>query len=35
MGFRPPEEGSPFFDAFDFADGSCALENRSEVARGM
>jgi hypothetical protein len=36
MGLRPPEEDSPLsFDAFDFAEGSWALENLSDVARGM
>ena len=37
MGFRTEDEDdSPWLlDAFDFAEGWCALENRSEVALGM
>ena len=37
MGFlTEDEDGCPWlFDAFDFAGGWCALENRSEVALGM
>ena len=37
MGFlTEDEDDSPWlFDPFDFAEGWCALENRSEVALGM
>ncbi len=37
MGFLTEyeDDSSPFFDTFDFAEGWCALENRSDVALGM
>ena len=36
MGLRPPEDDSALsLEAFDFAEGSWALENRSDVARGI
>ena len=37
IGFRTPdpEPSEPLYESFFFADGSCALENLSVVARGM